>query len=122
MSSIRQHQARQVTRLIRFSSQHYAGLAIRMAEDIGIHKNIEAIYYEDPGHRIRARLLFWSLFLTDRLLAWSTGRQCTVCVLQHYRDQFESLILPRKLDQRELGGSTFTYRFGPDTVPIARRV
>ncbi|KAF8905916.1 hypothetical protein CPB85DRAFT_1376742 [Mucidula mucida] len=43
-----------------------SGMAFRMALDLGLH--------ESAAHVIRTRLLFWSLFVTDRILAFSTGR------------------------------------------------
>lgn len=50
----------------------YSGMAIRMALDLGIHENSEI--YESHAHLVRVRLLFWSIFVTDRILAFSTGR------------------------------------------------
>ncbi|KAL0572139.1 hypothetical protein V5O48_009817 [Marasmius crinis-equi] len=50
----------------------YSGMAIRMALDLGLHEVSEI--YETLAHVVRTRLLFWSLFITDRILAFSTGR------------------------------------------------
>ncbi|KAI0317722.1 fungal-specific transcription factor domain-containing protein [Amylostereum chailletii] len=50
----------------------YSGMAIRMALDLGIHEISEI--YESSAHVTRTRLLFWSLFITDRILAFNTGR------------------------------------------------
>ncbi|KAK1222253.1 hypothetical protein PQX77_014886 [Marasmius sp. AFHP31] len=50
----------------------YSGMAIRMALDLGLHEVSEI--YETLAHVVRTRLLFWSLFVTDRILAFSTGR------------------------------------------------
>ncbi|KAJ6618004.1 fungal-specific transcription factor domain-containing protein [Mycena sp. CBHHK59/15] len=50
----------------------YSGMAIRMALDLGLHEISEI--YESEAHVVRTRLLFWSLFVTDRILAFSTGR------------------------------------------------
>ncbi|KAJ7904949.1 hypothetical protein B0H13DRAFT_2509698 [Mycena leptocephala] len=47
-------------------------MAIRMALDLGLHEISEI--YESESHLVRTRLLFWSLFITDRILAFSTGR------------------------------------------------
>lgn len=65
---------RQLTR----TGQHVLGLAIRMAEHMGSYKDAPEIF-EDKDHYIRNKLLFWSLFVQDRLLSLSTGRLCTVC-------------------------------------------
>ncbi|KAF8057613.1 fungal-specific transcription factor domain-containing protein [Lyophyllum atratum] len=54
----------------------YSGMAIRMALDIGMHENSEI--YENRAHLIRVRHLFWCLFVTDRILAFSTGRPPTI--------------------------------------------
>lgn len=54
----------------------YSGMAIRMAADIGVHENSEIM--ESPAHRIRTRLLSWSLFVTDRIIAFSTGRPASI--------------------------------------------
>ncbi|KAG6815881.1 hypothetical protein H0H87_010523 [Tephrocybe sp. NHM501043] len=54
----------------------YSGMAIRMAMDLGIHEVFEP--YLSEAHVRRARLLFWSLFVTDRMLAFSTGRLPTI--------------------------------------------
>ncbi|KAG7442224.1 uncharacterized protein BT62DRAFT_974006 [Guyanagaster necrorhizus] len=50
----------------------YSGMAIRMALDLGLHEISEI--YESLAHVVRTRLLFWNLFITDRILAFSTGR------------------------------------------------
>ncbi|KAJ7675429.1 fungal-specific transcription factor domain-containing protein [Mycena rosella] len=50
----------------------YSGMAIRMALDLGLHEISEI--YESEAHMVRTRLLFWSLFMTDRILAFSNGR------------------------------------------------
>jgi hypothetical protein len=55
----------------------FAGLAMRSSQDQGSHKNEEKMY-EDHSHFIRNKLLFWNTVITDRLLALSTGRPCTV--------------------------------------------
>lgn len=47
-----------------------------MALDIGMHENSEI--YESRAHLIRVRHLFWCLFVTDRILAFSTGRPPTI--------------------------------------------
>lgn len=57
----------------------YAGLAFRMAEDGGFAKASAArSTLEDEDHVVRNRLLFWSLFVTDRLLSFATGRTCAI--------------------------------------------
>ncbi|KAF9039626.1 hypothetical protein BDZ89DRAFT_1010178 [Hymenopellis radicata] len=50
----------------------FYSMAIRMALDLGMHEISEI--YESAAHVVRSRLLFWSLFVTDRILAFSTGR------------------------------------------------
>ncbi|VDB86679.1 unnamed protein product [Peniophora sp. CBMAI 1063] len=50
----------------------YSGMATRMALDLGIHEVSEI--YESSAHVVRTRLFFWSLFVTDRILALYTGR------------------------------------------------
>ncbi|KAJ7119557.1 fungal-specific transcription factor domain-containing protein [Mycena epipterygia] len=50
----------------------YSGMAMRMALDLGLHEISEI--YESQAHVVRTRLLFWSLFITDRILAFSNGR------------------------------------------------
>ncbi|KAJ9119052.1 hypothetical protein QFC22_003543 [Naganishia vaughanmartiniae] len=56
---------------------HLMGLAIRMAEHLGSYKDAPEIF-EDKDHYTRNKLLFWSLFVQDRLLSLSTGRLCTI--------------------------------------------
>jgi hypothetical protein len=55
----------------------FAGLAMRSSQDQGFHHNAEDMY-EDHAHFVRNKLLFWGTVITDRLLAFSTGRPCTV--------------------------------------------
>ncbi|KAI5119149.1 hypothetical protein M0805_005228 [Coniferiporia weirii] len=50
----------------------YSGMAFRMSFDLGLHEISEI--YETSAHVVRTRLLFWSLFITDRILSFSTGR------------------------------------------------
>ncbi|KAG5721563.1 hypothetical protein E4T56_gene13052 [Termitomyces sp. T112] len=54
----------------------YSGMAIRMAMDLGLYEVFEPCLSE--AHVTRARLLFWSLFVTDRILAFKTGRPPTI--------------------------------------------
>ncbi|KAF5335620.1 hypothetical protein D9758_014788 [Tetrapyrgos nigripes] len=54
----------------------YSGMAIRMAIDLGLHEVSEI--YESPEHVVRSRMLFWSLFITDRIVAFSTGRPVSI--------------------------------------------
>ena len=54
----------------------YSGMAFRMAIDLGIHENSEI--YESAAHVIRTKLLFWSLFITDRIVAFATGRPASI--------------------------------------------
>ncbi|KAF9267220.1 hypothetical protein L218DRAFT_1074512 [Marasmius fiardii PR-910] len=56
--------------------QQFSGMAIRMALDLGLHEVSEI--YETLAHVVRTRLLFWSLFITDRILAFSTGRSPSI--------------------------------------------
>ncbi|KAG6902386.1 hypothetical protein C0995_000591 [Termitomyces sp. Mi166 len=74
----------------------YSGMAIRMAMDLGLHEvtnvclnNLNRRLNDDHLHQVfepylskahvtRARLLFWSLFVTDRILAFTTGRPPTI--------------------------------------------
>ncbi|WVQ79789.1 hypothetical protein IAT38_001889 [Cryptococcus sp. DSM 104549] len=50
----------------------YSGMSIRMAIDLGAHEISEI--HESEAHVVRNRLLFWSLFVTDRIVAFATGR------------------------------------------------
>ncbi|WVQ95649.1 hypothetical protein IAU59_002747 [Kwoniella sp. CBS 9459] len=54
----------------------YSGMAIRMVIDLGIHEVSEL--YESQAHMVRTRLLFWSLFITDRVVAFATGRPASI--------------------------------------------
>ncbi|WVR08633.1 hypothetical protein IAU60_005689 [Kwoniella sp. DSM 27419] len=54
----------------------YSGMAMRMAIDLGIHEVSEM--YESPAHVVRTRLLFWSMFITDRVVAFATGRPASI--------------------------------------------
>ncbi|WWD07292.1 hypothetical protein V865_005389 [Kwoniella europaea PYCC6329] len=54
----------------------FSGMAIRMAIDLGIHEVSEL--YESPAHMVRTRLLFWSMFVTDRIIAFATGRPASI--------------------------------------------
>lgn len=54
----------------------YSGMAIRMAVDLG-HNELSEMY-ESPAHLVRTRLLFWSMFVTDRMVAFATGRPASI--------------------------------------------
>lgn len=54
----------------------YSGMAMRMAIDLGVHENSEM--FEDQAHLVRTRLLFWTLFVTDRVVAFATGRPASI--------------------------------------------
>lgn len=47
-----------------------------MAIDMGLHENQEI--YESKAHLVRTRLLFWSLFITDRVLSFAYGRPSSI--------------------------------------------
>ncbi|KAK0218769.1 hypothetical protein IW262DRAFT_1462258 [Armillaria fumosa] len=48
------------------------GMEMRMALDLGLHEISEI--YESLAHVVRTPLLLWSLFITDRILTFSTER------------------------------------------------
>ncbi|WVN89632.1 uncharacterized protein L203_104861 [Cryptococcus depauperatus CBS 7841] len=50
----------------------FTGIANRMAIDLGVHEISEI--YESPSHLARIRLLFWALFVTDRVITFGMGR------------------------------------------------
>ena len=54
----------------------YSGMAFRMAIDLGVHEVSEI--YESQAHLVRTRLLFWSLFVADRIIAFATGRPASI--------------------------------------------
>ncbi|KAK0233936.1 hypothetical protein IW262DRAFT_1290854 [Armillaria fumosa] len=55
---------------------NFSGLAIRMAVDLGLHKtDIESPDDEDVCN---GKILFWCLFVMDRVLAFGTGRSVTI--------------------------------------------
>lgn len=54
----------------------WSGMAVRMGLDIGIHEVSEI--YDSQQHVVRTRLLFWTLFITDRIISFSAGRQTTI--------------------------------------------
>ncbi|KIR30681.1 pathway-specific nitrogen regulator [Cryptococcus deuterogattii LA55] len=54
----------------------YSGMAIRMSSDLGAHEVSEL--YESPAHYARNQLCFWSLFITDRVVAFATGRPASI--------------------------------------------
>jgi hypothetical protein len=54
----------------------FSGMAIRMGMDIGIHEVSEI--HDSPQHVVRTRLLFWTLFITDRMIAFVTGRPASI--------------------------------------------
>ena len=54
----------------------FGGMAFRMAIDLGIHE--DSTIYESVAHLNRSRLLFWSLYITDRVIAFVTGRPVSI--------------------------------------------
>ncbi|KAG7089886.1 hypothetical protein E1B28_011520 [Marasmius oreades] len=61
----------------------YSGMALRMAVDLGLHQDIASSPYSSAASQndIRGasdRLLWWSCFILDRMLAFGTGRPVTV--------------------------------------------
>lgn len=54
----------------------YSGMAFRMAIDMGVHETSDI--YESAAHMTRTKLLFWSLFVTDRIVAFATGRPASI--------------------------------------------
>ncbi|KAH8827215.1 fungal-specific transcription factor domain-containing protein [Flagelloscypha sp. PMI_526] len=54
----------------------YSGICFRMSQDLGLHEVSDI--YEDTRHLVRTRLLLWSLFITDRILSFQTGRPFSI--------------------------------------------
>ena len=54
----------------------FGGLAIRMCIDLGAHEVIET--YESPAHQLRIKRLLWSIYITDRVISFATGRKVTL--------------------------------------------
>ncbi|CED82451.1 Transcription factor domain, fungi [Phaffia rhodozyma] len=56
----------------------FSGMAIRMLQDLGLHR--EASIQQEPSdvEIARRRLLFWSVFFLDRVISYGTGRSATV--------------------------------------------
>ncbi|ORX41220.1 fungal-specific transcription factor domain-domain-containing protein [Kockovaella imperatae] len=54
----------------------FSGMAFRMAIDLGIHE--DSTIYESVAHVTRTRLLFWNLFMTDRIISFVTGRAASI--------------------------------------------
>ncbi|KAK7053001.1 hypothetical protein VNI00_004322 [Paramarasmius palmivorus] len=56
---------------------NFSGLAIRMALDLGLHKFVETPSTQTDDVCC-GKLLFWCLFIMDRILAFGTGRGVTI--------------------------------------------
>lgn len=54
----------------------YSGMAFRMSADLGLHGVSDL--YESRAHVVRTRLLFWSLFITDRIVSFARGRPTAI--------------------------------------------
>jgi hypothetical protein len=54
----------------------YSGMAFRMSIDLGLNENSEV--YESAAHVVRTRILFWMLFVTDRIIAFAMGRPASI--------------------------------------------
>ncbi|KAI9342041.1 putative pathway-specific nitrogen regulator [Zopfochytrium polystomum] len=55
----------------------FTGMAIRMAFDLGINTNQDEVY-DDGAHAKRTHLLFWTIFIIDRVISFFTGRPVTI--------------------------------------------
>lgn len=55
----------------------YSGMAIRMSVDLGLHK-LPLEESQSVEEQCSSRLLFWALFIKDRILSFGTGRP--VCI------------------------------------------
>lgn len=54
----------------------YFGMSYRMAVDLGLHEISEV--YETQAHVVRTRLLFWNMFVMDRIIAFALGRPASI--------------------------------------------
>jgi len=64
----------------RNSSWTYIGLAIRVAESLGLHRiySTELRFYGDDDYYRRRRLVFWTLYSLDRFTGCSLGRPLAI--------------------------------------------
>lgn len=89
----------------------YSGMAFRMAIDIGINEVIEI--YDSPAHMIRCRHLWWSLFVVDRVIAFSTGRLTAI------PEEIVEIALPEDVDFYPDPSDDTTGTMGPiEPVPF----
>ncbi|KDN42740.1 hypothetical protein K437DRAFT_257767 [Tilletiaria anomala UBC 951] len=56
----------------------YAGMALRMAQDLGLQHESTISSLPDEKQATRARLLFWSVVGIDRIICFGTGRPVTI--------------------------------------------
>jgi hypothetical protein len=68
----------------------YSGMAIRMAVELGVHEVSDV--FMSPAHVVRTRLLWWSLYLTDRVVHFAYGRPTLI------RDETIEIPFPQDSD------------------------
>jgi hypothetical protein len=56
----------------------YEGMALRMAQDLGLQHESSVSSMDNEKQVNRARLLFWSVIAIDRITCFGTGRPVTV--------------------------------------------
>ncbi|KAH8678381.1 fungal-specific transcription factor domain-containing protein [Xylariales sp. PMI_506] len=62
----------------------YTGMAVRMAEDMGLHKQALS------SHNDEARLLYWAIYVWDHIICFAVGRPLTI------RREDVDIALPRQ--------------------------
>ncbi|SNX87607.1 uncharacterized protein MEPE_06317 [Melanopsichium pennsylvanicum] len=81
----------------------YVGMALRMAQDLGLQHEVSIQSIPTEKHREKARLLFWAVIGLDRITTFGTGRPVSI------RENEIDIELPRLSEGSDMKDETVVF-------------
>ncbi|KAN0063875.1 hypothetical protein ACQY0O_003481 [Thecaphora frezii] len=81
----------------------YVGMALRMAQDLGLQHEASVLSIPNEKHQEKARLLFWAVVGLDRITTFGTGRPVTI------RESEIDTALPRMNETSDINDETVIF-------------
>lgn len=81
----------------------YVGMALRMAQDLGLQHEVSIQSIPNEKHQEKARLLFWAVIALDRITTFGTGRPVSI------RENEIDIELPKLTESSDMKDETVVF-------------